>query len=104
MPTIFSNDIQRLRKLHLGSFCCHIPTESSMKLASLTDIALVKRNSPHPVLGFIFAKRMFERYDLVRGRLMRGPAVTTEYSATTVIPPGKKFWADASENLIIKIK
>ena len=47
---------------------------------------------------------VFERGDLVRGRSMRGPAVITEYSATTVIPPGKKFWVDASENLIIKIK
>ena len=28
----------------------------------------------------------------------------TEYSATTVIPAGKRFWVDASENLIIKIR
>ena len=47
---------------------------------------------------------VFERGDLVRGRLMRGPAVITEYSATTVIPPGKNYWVDASENLMIKIK
>jgi N-methylhydantoinase A len=46
---------------------------------------------------------VFERRDLVSGRSMRGPAVITEYSATTVIPAGKKFWVDASENLIIKI-
>jgi N-methylhydantoinase A len=46
---------------------------------------------------------VFERRDLVSGRSMRGPAVITEYSATTVIPVGKKFWVDASENLIIKI-
>src|SRR6266436_860582 len=46
---------------------------------------------------------VFERRDLVPGRSMRGPAVVTEYSATTVIPAGKKFWVDASENLIIKI-
>jgi N-methylhydantoinase A len=45
---------------------------------------------------------VFERGDLVPGRLMRGPAVITEYSATTVIPPGKRFWVDASENLVIK--
>jgi len=45
---------------------------------------------------------VFERGDLVAGRSMRGPAVITEYSATTVIPPGKRFWVDASENLIIK--
>jgi N-methylhydantoinase A len=49
------------------------------------------------------ATPVFERRDLVPGRSMRGPAVITEYSATTVIPAGKKFWVDASENLIIKI-
>jgi N-methylhydantoinase A len=46
---------------------------------------------------------VFERGDLVPGRSMRGPAVITEYSATTVIPAGKRFWLDASENLVIKI-
>ena len=46
---------------------------------------------------------VFERCDLVPGQSMRGPAVIAEYSATTVIPAGKKFWVDASENLIIKI-
>jgi N-methylhydantoinase A len=46
---------------------------------------------------------VFERRDLVPGRSMRGPAVITEYSATTVIPAGKKFWVDVAENLIIKI-
>jgi N-methylhydantoinase A/oxoprolinase/acetone carboxylase beta subunit len=35
---------------------------------------------------------------------MRGPAVITEYSATTVIPPGKRFWVDASANLLIRIR
>ncbi len=47
---------------------------------------------------------VFERADLVPGRKMRGPAVITEYSATTVIPPGKMFWVDTSENLVIKIR
>jgi len=47
---------------------------------------------------------VFERGDLVPGRSMRGPAVLTEYSATTVIPPGKKFWVDDAENLVIKIR
>ncbi len=46
---------------------------------------------------------VFERGDLVPGRSMRGPAVITEYSATTVIPAGKKFWVDVAENLIINI-
>jgi N-methylhydantoinase A len=46
---------------------------------------------------------VFERGDLVPGRSMRGPAVITEYSATTVIPAGKKFWVDVAENMVIKI-
>jgi N-methylhydantoinase A len=47
---------------------------------------------------------VFERGDLVPGRSMSGPAVITEYSATAVIPAGKRFWVDASENLVIKIR
>jgi N-methylhydantoinase A/oxoprolinase/acetone carboxylase beta subunit len=47
---------------------------------------------------------VFERGDLVPGRFMSGPAVITEYSATAVIPAGKRFWVDGSENLVIKIR
>jgi len=47
---------------------------------------------------------VFEREQLSAGKVMRGPAVITEYSATTVISPGKKFWVDAAENLIISIR
>jgi N-methylhydantoinase A len=50
------------------------------------------------------ATPVFERANLVCGKAMRGPAVITEYSATTVIPPEKKFWLDAAENLVITIK
>jgi N-methylhydantoinase A len=70
----------------------------------LPGIAPVER-----VSVFFHDKRVstpvFQRDDLVPGRPvpMKGPAVITEYSATTVIPPGKRFWVDASENLIIKI-
>jgi N-methylhydantoinase A len=47
---------------------------------------------------------VFERADFIPGRTLRGPVVITEYSATTVIPPGNKFWVDSAENLIIKTK
>ena len=59
-----------------------------------------------PVLfgGKTMTTPVLERGDLVPGQSMIGPAVITEYSATTVIPPGKKFWVDASENLVIKIR
>ena len=32
-----------------------------------------------------------------------GPAIVTEYSATTVVPPGKKFRVDKASNLIIQL-
>lgn len=52
----------------------------------------------------IMTTPVFERGDLISGRSMRGPAIITEYSATTVVPPGNKFWVDAAENLIIETR
>ena len=49
------------------------------------------------------ATPVFERASLVPDRAMTGPAIITEYSATTVIPAGKKFWVDAAENLVVRI-
>ena len=33
-----------------------------------------------------------------------GPAIITEYSATTVVPPRKPFWLDRAGNLIIQVR
>jgi N-methylhydantoinase A len=46
---------------------------------------------------------VLDRADIVRGKVLIGPAVIAEYSATTVVLPGKKFWIDAAENLVIRI-
>jgi N-methylhydantoinase A len=48
--------------------------------------------------------RVLERSLISEDQVLRGPAVITEYSATTVIPPGRKFWVDSEENLIIEVK
>ncbi|MGB9074749.1 MAG: hydantoinase/oxoprolinase family protein [Terriglobales bacterium] len=68
-----------------------------------------RRPAPVENAAVIFQGRtrttpVYERSDLAPGLSLRGPAVITEYSATTFIPPGKKFWVDASENLLIAIK
>src|SRR5262249_10629013 len=47
---------------------------------------------------------IWERATLRPGEKHRGPAVIAEYSATTLIPPGKRFWVDQSGNLSIEIK
>jgi N-methylhydantoinase A len=46
---------------------------------------------------------VYERKDLQTGHVLIGPAVITEYSATTVIPPRKTFRVDDHGNLIIAI-
>jgi N-methylhydantoinase A len=50
------------------------------------------------------ATPVYERESLPAGKFLTGPAVIAEYSATTVIPPGKRFWVDRAENLLITIK
>ncbi len=46
---------------------------------------------------------VFERAALVPRQVMKGPAIVTEYSATTVVPAGKRFYLDGAENLVIDL-
>jgi N-methylhydantoinase A len=48
--------------------------------------------------------KIYSRDDLQPGKKYSGPAIITEYSATTVIPPGKRFHHDRAGNLIIYLK
>jgi N-methylhydantoinase A len=43
------------------------------------------------------------REALAPGRTVRGPAIVTEYSATTVIPVGFRFHIDRAANLVIDV-
>jgi N-methylhydantoinase A len=47
---------------------------------------------------------IYSREDLLPNRIYRGPAILTEYSATTVIPPGRRFRVDEASNVIISAK
>lgn len=44
------------------------------------------------------------RQQLKTGKRYKGPAIVTEYSATTVIPPGHSFQIDKAGNLIITVQ
>ena len=46
----------------------------------------------------------YDRDSLQPSRKYSGPAVVTEYSATTVVPPGAKFWLDTAGNIIIQTR
>jgi N-methylhydantoinase A len=47
--------------------------------------------------------KVVPRNTLASGRHYRGPAIITEYSATTVIPPGLTFQADKIGNLLVEV-
>jgi len=53
--------------------------------------------------GKVIATPVYERDSLPVGHKLTGPAIITEYSATTVITPGRRFWVDRAENLIIEV-
>jgi N-methylhydantoinase A len=58
-----------------------------------------------PVLfnGKKLKTKIYSRDNLRPGKKYSGPAIITEYSATTVVPPGKRFHLDLPGNLIITI-
>ena len=47
--------------------------------------------------------KIHSRDRLQTGKQYRGPAILTEYSATTVIPPGATFRVDKAANLVIAL-
>jgi N-methylhydantoinase A len=48
--------------------------------------------------------RIYAREELQSGRKYSGPAIITEYSATTVVSPGKYFRIDPAQNLVISLE
>jgi N-methylhydantoinase A len=48
--------------------------------------------------------KILDRNSLTTGKRFAGPAIVTEYSATTVIPPSWTFFGDKSGNLILEQK
>jgi N-methylhydantoinase A len=47
---------------------------------------------------------IYSRDTLKPGKTYSGPAIVTEYSATTVVPPNNRFHLDPSANLIVTIR
>src|SRR5581483_10584588 len=47
---------------------------------------------------------VYDRESLVPQKKHDGPAIVTEYTATTVIPPGFCFWIDRAQNLVVEAK
>jgi N-methylhydantoinase A len=69
-----------------------------------------KRGGPSPLNApVIFERkkqetRIYSRDALRPGKKYQGPAIITEYSATTVIAPRTSFYLDSASNLIVTIR
>jgi N-methylhydantoinase A len=70
--------------------------------------AKVIKQQPERALVFFRGKKssaaIYAREMLSIGKKYPGPAVVTEYSATTVVPPGMGFHLDLVGNLIIEVR
>lgn len=53
--------------------------------------------------GRRFKTQIIPRSAIQQGKRYRGPAIITEYSATTVVPPGLKYHKDRAGNLLIEL-
>ncbi|HLY98409.1 MAG TPA: hydantoinase/oxoprolinase family protein [Candidatus Angelobacter sp.] len=83
------------------------------RVASLEKLSSMKTDQPaeslksdltHVVLdGKRLKTKILPRSSLRPGKRHRGPAIITEYSATTVVPPGFTYQADKVDNLLIGI-
>ncbi|HSY13308.1 MAG TPA: hydantoinase/oxoprolinase family protein [Verrucomicrobiae bacterium] len=47
---------------------------------------------------------IYDREQMAAGKKLKGPAVVTEYSATTVVPTSSTFYLDRAANLILEMK
>lgn len=76
-------------------------------IAGPSGAKLVRLSPPRGAVFFggqKLATQIYSRDRLDFGRVYSGPAIVTEYSATTIIPRGKRFRIDTVGNLIITIR
>jgi N-methylhydantoinase A len=81
------------------------------KLATQSSILQSARSTTMPAdfqIVVFDGKRLktaiLDRDSLTTRKLYSGPAVITEYSATTIVPPGTRFSRDRAGNLVIAVK
>ncbi len=80
---------------------------SPEKLATMKFESRVEKGKSATAEVYFGGRRMrtlvLPRGDVKPGRRYRGPAIITEYSATTVVPPGSSFQADKAHNLLVEV-
>ncbi|MFZ0814792.1 MAG: hydantoinase/oxoprolinase family protein, partial [Candidatus Sulfotelmatobacter sp.] len=85
------------KRAHVGTAAPGRPSRAKLGPLSTPPKALVLLD------GKKLATAIYSRETLKPGKKYSGPAIITEYSATTVIPPGKRFHLDHAGNLVIAV-
>jgi N-methylhydantoinase A len=88
----------RLRAI-LKSPPSRIANQSKIRGVSLSAMKFEK--APVVFDGKPQSARIYERDQLAPGKKYSGPAVITEYSATTIVPPRTRFSIDRAQNLLL---
>jgi N-methylhydantoinase A len=86
-----------LKMAHLGKGALARPVRAKLGMRSMPKAPVLFDSKKQET-------RIYSRDDLRPGKKYSGPAIITEYSATTVIPRGKSFHLDYASNLIVNIR
>ncbi len=86
-----------------GSSQGHVGTGALARPGRAKPGKMSPDRAPVSFSGKKLATAILSRDSLPIGKKCSGPAVVTEYSATTVVPPGVSFGRDLVGNLIIEI-
>jgi N-methylhydantoinase A len=97
LVTLRLRAILRATTTHVGTAALGRPGRAKLGRPSSTS-------TPVQFDGKKLETKIYSRDDLQPGKKYLGPAIITEYSATTVIPPGKHFHLDRASNLIVTIR
>jgi N-methylhydantoinase A len=97
------------REVELVTLRLRATMKSSQSILSKPDAAAAHRGSdPERTSVFFDGHKItaasYDRDSLRPGKGYAGPAVVTEYSATTIVPPGNQFSLDRAGNLLIRIR
>ena len=95
--------VLRSARDHLGTVALERPSRAESRDQSRAKLGVSVPRSPVFFDGKKLSTKILSREELRPGKHYSGPAVITEYSATTVIPPGRRFRLDSASNLIVTI-
>jgi N-methylhydantoinase A len=92
----------RQARLAPGSATNHVGTAAPGRFGRAKLGSVLQSRAPVYFAGKKLATAIHTRDTMKVGRKYSGPAIVTEYSATTVVPPGRSFWLDKTGNLMIE--